>query len=315
MIPRAARWRARPATLPSHPLPQSIADPPPHLSPTPPQWVDEALGANALQWDAGRSVEARGSGPLLLLRTTVSGARGMTAEQLRARVSDAYVAIGASVTSVNRQPIRFWNFIPDPGEQMGGGLDRYMVFNAGRYDGYARWHGDASKVGPSLATASGVGTIRDDLVIHCLASDTPGVAVENPRQKPAWRYSVRYGPMPPCFSRATIAHVGERKLLLIGGTASITGEDSQHAGDVDAQLSETLSNLDALIGAALGGANGCDPLERLIDLRVYVARPDDAPAIREILEARCRRATRIDMAIARVCRPELLVEIEGVAEL
>jgi chorismate lyase/3-hydroxybenzoate synthase len=315
MIPRARSAGAHQITLPSHSLPQSIADPLPHLSPTPPQWVDDALGAAASRCDADSSVAGIISGPLLLLRTTVADARAMEADRLRSCVADAYVAIGGALTASNRQPIRFWNFIPDPGEQMGGGLDRYMVFNAGRYDGYTRWHGDASKVGPSLATASGVGTTRDDLVIHCLASVTPGIAVENPRQKPAWRYSARYGPMPPCFSRATIARIGDRRLLLIGGTASITGEDSQHAGNVDAQLLETLNNLDALIGTALGGADGRDPLTRLIDLRVYLARPDDAPAIRERLEARCPRATRIDMAIARVCRPELLVEIEGVAEL
>ncbi len=300
--------------MPSHCPPRSVIDPPPHLSPTPPQWVDEALGPNAQRADPGSTVDALVSGPLVLLQTTVSGARAMDADQLRSHVSNAYVAIGAALTTFNRQPIRFWNFIPEPGHAMGGGLDRYMVFNAGRYDGYSRWSGGAN-VGPSLATASGVGTIGNDLVVHCLAADIPGTAVENPRQKPAWQYSARYGPMPPCFSRATIARIGNRCLLLIGGTASITGEDSRHAGDAEAQLSETLSNLDALIAAALAGTNGCDPLARLVDLRVYVARPDDAPMIREVLETRCPRATRIDMAIARVCRPELLVEIEGVAEL
>jgi len=30
---------------------------------------------------------------------------------------------------------------------------------------------------------------------------------------------------------------------------------------------------------------------------------------------RCARADHIELAIARVCRPELLVEIEGVAEI
>jgi chorismate lyase/3-hydroxybenzoate synthase len=238
----------------------------------------------------------------------------MDADELRSHVSDAYVAIGAALTAFNRQPIRFWNFIPEPGQPMGGGLDRYMVFNAGRYDGYTRWNGGAN-VGPSLATASGVGTIRGDLVVHCLATDTPGIAVENPRQKPAWQYSSRYGPMPPCFSRATIARVRDRRLLLIGGTASITGEDSRHVGNAGAQLSETLNNLEALIAAAVCDGHECDPLTRLVDLRVYVARPDDAAMIREVLETRCPRATRIEMAIARVCRPELLVEIEGVAEM
>ena len=37
-------------------------------------------------------------------------------------------------------------------------------------------------------------------------------------------HSTRYGPIPPCFSRATIATIGTRRLLLIGGTASIVGD-------------------------------------------------------------------------------------------
>lgn len=308
----AARDQTEGDQLTVHPFPVTLADPPPHLSPRPPQWVDDALGTKARRCDRDATVEAIASGSLLFLRTCVAGARGMPADDLRARVSDAYVAIGGALNAFHREPIRFWNYIPDPGDPMGGGLDRYMVFNAGRFDGYTKWQGSSSRIGPSLATASGVGTIGDDLVVHCLASNVAGTPVENPRQKPAWQYSPRYGPMPPCFSRATTATVNGRRLLLIGGTASIVGEDSQHSNDVGAQLDETLRNLEALIERA--GGTGAT-LSRLVDLRVYVARADDAPAIRSVLDARCDRAARIDLAIARVCRPELLVEIEGVAEM
>jgi chorismate lyase/3-hydroxybenzoate synthase len=301
--------------LTAHPSPLTVVDPPPHLSPRPPQWVDDALGTNDCRSDRVASVEAIVSGSLLFLRTSVTGARGLPADDLRARVSDAYVAMGTALSAFSRQPIRFWNYIPDPGDSMGCGLDRYMVFNAGRFDGYTKWQGPASRFGPSLATASGVGTIGDDLVVHCLASDVGGTPVENPRQKPAWQYSPRYGPMPPCFSRATIASVNGRRLLLIGGTASIIGEDSRHHDDVGAQLEETLRNLEALIERAGGAALGEAALGRLVDLRAYIARAHDAPSIRSELDARCPRAARIDLAIARVCRPELLVEIEGVAEI
>src|SRR5712692_4602037 len=239
----------------------------------------------------------------------------MSADALRAHVSDAYIAIGHALTTLSRVPIRFWNFVPDPGEPMGGGLDRYMVFNAGRFDGYAQWLCASNEFERLLPTASAVGIISDDLVIDCLASDTRGTPVENPRQKPAYQYSRRYGPMPPCFSRATIANVNRQRRLLVGGTASIVGEDSMHEGDVDAQLEETLKNLEALIDAAAERSEPGTALTRLVDLRVYVARQQDAPAIRAVLATRCPRAERIELTIARVCRPELLVEIEGVAEL
>jgi chorismate lyase/3-hydroxybenzoate synthase len=121
--------------------------------------------------------------------------------------------------------------------------------------------------------------------------------------------------MPPCFSRATIANVNGQRRLLVGGTASIVGEDSLHVDDVDRQLEETLRNLAALIDAAAEGSAPGAALGRLLDLRVYVARQEDAPPIRAVLAARCPRAERIELTIARVCRPELLVEIEGVADL
>jgi chorismate lyase/3-hydroxybenzoate synthase len=301
------------------PLPQSsrlIADPPPHLFPRPPLWVDDALGADARRRDPVGRVDIVAADPLALLAASVPGARGMSADTLRAHVSDAYIAIGHTLTTLNRVPIRFWNFVPDPGEPMGGGLDRYMVFNAGRFNGYAQWLCASNEFGRLLPTASAVGIISDDLVIYCLASDTRGTPVENPRQKPAYKYSRRYGPMPPCFSRATIANVNRQRRLLVGGTASIVGEDSMHEGDVDAQLDETLKNLEALIDAAAEQSDtATTALSRLLDLRVYVARHEDAPAIRAVLTSRCPRAERIELTIARVCRPELLVEIEGVAEI
>jgi chorismate lyase/3-hydroxybenzoate synthase len=277
--------------------------------------VDDALGTGAQRRDPVGPVDIVAADPLALLAASVPGARDMSAEGLRAHVSDAYIAIGHALTTLNRVPVRFWNFVPDPGEPMGDGLDRYMVFNAGRFHGYAQWLCASNEFRRLLPTASAVGIISDDLVVYCLASDTRGTPVENPRQKPAYKYSRRYGPMPPCFSRATIANVNGQRRLLVGGTASIVGEDSMHLDDVDAQLEETLKNLEALIDAAAERPEAGTALSRLLDLRVYLARQDDAPAIRAVLASRCPRAERIELTIARVCRPELLVEIEGVAEI
>ena len=47
-----------------------------------------------------------------------------------------------------RTPQRFWNFVPGIVNATGGGLDRYMVFNAGRFAAFADWFRD-----PARATA------------------------------------------------------------------------------------------------------------------------------------------------------------------
>lgn len=267
-------------------LAQTMASPP-LLQPRVPQWAGEAAA------DGRREI----------FTAIVADAASMDAAALRAGVANAYAQLGTRVRAARKTPIRLWNYLPDPGHFMGPGLDRYMVFNAGRHDGYRQWSDDAT-VRPSLATASGVGIVGKDLTVHCLASPEGGVAIENPRQTPAWRYSVRYGPVPPSFSRATAVEIDGRGLLLIGGTASIVGEDSRHAQDVEAQLEEALTNLAALT-----------PLGRIVDLRCYVVRPEDGELVSATLLARCPAAARTELALARLCRPELLVEIEGVAEL
>src|SRR6185503_5831087 len=97
--------------------------------------------------------------------------------------------------------------------------------------------------GRVLPAASAVGIAGPDLVIDCLASASGGAPVENPRQIAPWQYSRRYGPKPPCFARGTVTRLNDRRMLLIGGTASIVGEESRHPGDLTAQVGELLINL------------------------------------------------------------------------
>jgi chorismate lyase/3-hydroxybenzoate synthase len=278
--------------------------------------VQEACGSTAVGLDLGPHVSGAAAGELVLLKTTIEHATRMPAEMMREQVKAAYHRLGSALATTNREPIRFWNFIPDVGEAMGGGIDRYMVFNAGRYDAFS----GASDAGycfkRPLATASALGIEGAHLVVYCLASSAPATAIENPRQKSSWCYSSRYGPLPPCFSRATLTTIDGRSRLLIGGTASIVGEESRHQWDAAAQLEETLRNLASVVTAV---THSSDPighaLARLVDVQVYVTRDEAADALRREIRERCPRADRIDLVRARICRPELLLEIEAVAEI
>ena len=263
------------------------------LQPQPPAWVNDA-------------------GDLALFTERIDEADRLGAADLRAAVTSLYTSLGGALERSGLAPIRLWNYMPDPGATMGPGLDRYMVFNAGRSDGYARWHQQSCAAPP---TASAVGIEGSPLVVHCLASPEPGRPVENPRQTSSWRYSDRYGPIPPRFSRATVATIGDRPQILIGGTASIVGEDTVHAGDIVAQTDETLRNLSALIAAACGHGDHTRALRQFRDARVYVAHARDVSAVEERLSRRLPDLARVEFAVARLCRPELLVEIEGLADL
>lgn len=292
----------------------SAAELPP-LVPRPPRWVDLLLG-DTRRVSVSGTVQIAVSGEIAQFSTCVVDAANLTVERLRSRVTEAYVAIGEAVSTLQRHPVRFWNFVPSPGEVMAPGLDRYMVFNQGRYDAYARWYGTERAFSHSLATASAVGVGGKNLAIFCVALETHGTPIENPRQTPSWQYSTRYGPKPPCFARATIVRLGHERRILIGGTASIVGEDSRHAGDPEGQVNETLTNLRAVIAAARGaGESAAGDITRLTDARVYVPRSSDTALIRSMIETQCPGLARLEMCCSQVCRAELLVEIEGVAAL
>lgn len=214
-----------------------------------------------------------------------------------------------------RQPVRFWNFIPGIGDHAGGGLDRYMVFNAGRFAAFSDWfHAtDRNLLAPRIATATGVGHAGTDLTVHCLGDRLPGKPVENPRQCAAYLYSEAYGPLPPCFARATVIAADDttpHRRVIIGGTSSIVGEASVHIGDVSAQTHETLDNIEALLHAA-----GADGLDALHAVRVYHVDPDDGPGVLADVVARLPRlAGQIEVVNAPLCRRDLGVEIEGLAD-
>jgi chorismate lyase/3-hydroxybenzoate synthase len=277
------------------------------LTPEAPNWVSALLPLTAAArhpvsispYSDGIDVVARGD--LLRARIALDDARAMDPRTLSAAVRDAYLAIWRFVRERGRHPIRLWNFVPGIGDRFGD-LDRYMVFNRGRFEAFA-------ELDARPPTSSGVGIASDDLVVEVLAATAAGTPVENPRQISSWKYSPCYGPRPPCFARATIAALDDRPWLLIGGTASIVGEDSCHADHLEAQLDETFANVCALIESVM--PRHSDPIALVEDVRVYVARPQNGGEITEAVQRRFSGAREIEVAIASVCRPELLVEIEG----
>jgi chorismate lyase/3-hydroxybenzoate synthase len=210
-----------------------------------------------------------------------------------------------------------WNHLPAIHQQMDPQRDRYMVFNSARYNVMTEWFGGPEQLSARLPAASGVGHAGDELVIHCLAFDGPGVAVENPRQIPAFHYSKRYGPLPPCFSRATVVDhpLDGSPMLLVAGTASIRGEASIHGDNVKRQLDETLSNLWAVVRVVRESVQPDKALTLFHDIRVYYVLPDQFHEIEAEVRKAFGESTRIEMVQAQLCRSELLVEIEGVARL
>jgi chorismate lyase / 3-hydroxybenzoate synthase len=202
-------------------------------------------------------VDLLDAGEFALASARIAGAVDMGADALQRRVNEVYGAIAARIRQVDATyPVRLWNHIPSIHGRMDDRRDRYMVFNAGRYEAFSIWYGGTQGFDQDIATASGVGHNGADLVVHCLSARAPGIAVTNPRQINPHRYSARYGPVPPCFARATVLE--SQGWVLVGGTASILGEDSLHMTSLSMQMSETLTNLASVVETAQAkvGAGG-----------------------------------------------------------
>ena len=295
-----------------------------------PSWVSDFVEYSHEDWESinqGMRARACYDTHFSLISICVVDALQLNAELFADRVDEAYEQIGRRLDmSAARHPVRVWNFIPQILEPLGEHRHRYMVFNAARYKAYENWYGSFDQFPKFLATASGVGHRGRDLMIHCLAARQLGVAVENPRQISSYLYSTRYGHRPPCFSRARQVFHAERSesWLMVGGTASIVGEDSRHDECIHRQLDETFQNLSLLMttairaeqnGSSLNSHNGESPMGRFRHLRVYHTRSSYREVIMREIEARMMNAETIECLHAQLCRPELLLEIEGLARM
>jgi hypothetical protein len=276
---------------------------------------------------AGATGVALETGDYSLVSICVAGARDLPSEEFEQRTADAYLAIQETLAAgAAPNPVRVWNHLPDIHAPGSGGIDRYMAFNAGRFHAYSQWLGGAGAFDRTIPSASAVGHDGPDMVIHALGCREPGIAVANPRQIAPYRYSKRFGPLPPCFARATVlaADASQVRKILVGGTASIRGEESIYLDDITRQTSETFHNLAHLMRAAIAPtANGKSEmtdsearrwLVHFRNLRVYYLREMDRAFIELRVAGEFSRDCRVEYVRADLCRAELLVEIEGLAE-
>jgi enamine deaminase RidA (YjgF/YER057c/UK114 family) len=176
--------------------------------------------------------------------------------------------------------------------------------------------------GTVYPASTGIGADDFDVVISAIALDTKrkdviAVPLENPNQTSAFDYGAVYSPQSPKFSRAMAVATGNECLIFVSGTASITDSETRHIEDPMMQTEQTLDNIAALIDGgnlARHGIKGMPcSLANLECVRVYVKRPNELEIIRQVCERRLPADIPILYTIADVCRPELLVEIEGVA--
>ena len=270
----------------------------------------------SVAYDGLRWIHCGGVSPPLTLSTAHEQSKSAFG-----RMANLLTHAGASFNDV----ARIWLYqgsITEPEN----GIERYRELNRARADFFlTHQFGDRlvkHQNGRSLYPAStGIGMLGQGLVTGCLALQTERkdvhlLPLENPVQMSSFKYDKRYSDKSPKFSRAMAVVIGDYLTTWISGTASIVGSDSRHPGDIEAQTEQTIDNIEQLIGRSNFERHGLPEmganLSDLAKVRVYVKHLEDFEKCRSVCERRFGPLPAI-YALADVCRPDLLVEIEGVA--
>jgi len=206
------------------------------------------------------------------------------------------------------------------------GAQRYKELNRARTDFYRDIEFQCSLAQPSIPqgiypASTGIGMRGKDLLGSCIAlvtrrPDALLLPLENPQQTPAYAYHPRFSPQSPKFSRGMALVLGDYITTWVSGTASVVHSNSLHHGDITKQTQQTIDNIQRLISSENFGFHGIShggcALTDLAKIRVYLKREQDFGVCKAICDERFGAVPAI-YAVADVCRPELLVEIEGVA--
>lgn len=221
--------------------------------------------------------------------------------------------------------VRQWNYIGNI-LQMKNNFQNYQIFNEVRSEYYQRY-----RTLKRYPAATGVGMNHGGVIIDISAFQPAAsvslIAVKNPGQINAYEYGqqvlkgfsdkgkdVRN---PPQFERGLLITGKGSSVFLISGTASITGQETVGTGDVEKQTIVTIENISVLSDPSRVGQlmeNSGLPRKKYGFLRAYVKKQNDFATVRRICE-KYFPDVPVSYIEADICRDDLLVEIEGEAEM
>ncbi|MBF0406668.1 MAG: hypothetical protein HQM10_04895 [Candidatus Riflebacteria bacterium] len=209
---------------------------------------------------------------------------------------------------------RTWNYLPKITDSDISGNVRYKAFSFGRSEAFVHEFNKTNKIIYPASTA--VGNVSDEISIFFLAFARKSmVAIENPRQTPAFNYPSKYGVRAPSFSRGIYLSHFSGFNLYISGTASIAGTESMHPGNIEKQCAETLENIRALISRDNLQKHGIQIALSLADIQrlvVYLKDDCDYNIVQNSLHKTFSKDAQIAYVKADLCRSDLLIEIEGI---
>lgn len=205
--------------------------------------------------------------------------------------------------------VRQWNYI-DHITAVNDSIQNYQLFNDARSDFYAT--ADWSNGYPA---ATGIGCDAGGVMVVVYAvkgfrgADRP---VDNPLQIPAHKYSGKVLASGKEVVRTTPKFERGRLLgdtVFVSGTAAIKGENSEFSDDARVQAFEAIDVVEHLVEPS-NISKDCSGF-RFDLMRVYVRRPQDMETVRDVFTSHFGNIP-VHFLTADICRPELLLELEGI---
>jgi len=224
--------------------------------------------------------------------------------------------------------IRQWNYI----EQITKNVNcnnslsqHYQIFN----DVRSKYYQKANFVN-GFPAATGIGQDFGGIIIDIIAFKSDSkisiIPIKSPVQLDAYSYTKEvlaennsmsdFCRTSPKFERAKLLTINNCNCVFVSGTAAIKGQASIPEVSVEVQTEMTIRNILSLISQENIKNHGVESNEnvKLKFLRVYVKYANDISAVRIVCQNYFPQISAIYL-VADICRPELLVEIEGFAIL
>lgn len=236
-------------------------------------------------------------------------------------LGEILVREGMDINTIVRQ----WNYIERITE-VSNGNQHYQDFNDARSHFYAK-----TKWNHGYPAATGIGTSQGGIMVEVDAFDLTckkcsAVALDNQLQVAAHDYSqnVLIGVADKIFRHKTTPKFERAKAVVspasglqvyISGTAAIRGEESLTGVGIERQTVITLENIEFLISRANLKKYGvkAENTPEIKIFRVYLKTENLLDEARKIVHERYPKVPVL-YVLTDVCRDELLIEIEGVAQ-
>ncbi len=258
-------------------------------------------------------IEYRTNGQLLFGRIAIQ-----KSATLWLATEDAYDQIFVCLRNAGLPHLlRVWNYLPQINQE-DGGVERYRQFNEARQKSFKKY-GDFfnANVRPAYvpaACALGTGA-NTALSIYFIASASEPIAIENPRQVPAYDYPAEYGDFRPLFSRATLLKSSSAMALFISGTSSIIGHSTVSAGNILAQTRETFANIRSLMDTVNDNIENVHIAINNLRFKIYLREARDHDIVAGELARQFNFEFPATYLQADICRADLSVEIEAFGAL